>query len=232
MKRLHDEKEIQEALKLVDAWQDPALPQRQWDVIKKERELVYQNRQREVAPYRALEDALNLIHFSPDYPELTILDIGAGSGIYSEVLRRAGYNWNYRAADYSMAFKHFAAEKYPEVPYDWEDATRLSYQDDQFDVVLHGCCLIHIRDWEKAIKEAARVAKRFVIFHRTPLVVGGHQYWLKEAYGVPCFDIWFDDSEFMRVCKENGLKHVGGSTVFQTSQEDKYGQFTVVFEKA
>lgn len=230
MKRLHDEKEIQEALKLVDAWQDSALPQRQWDVIKKERELVYMNRQREVAPYRALEDALKMC-FVPNTPETSIVDIGAGSAIYSEVIRRAGYNWTYRAADYSMAFKQFAAEKYPEVPYDWETATRLSYQNDQFDILLHGCCLIHIRDWETAICEASRVAKKYVIFHRTPVVQGGMQYWIKEAYGVPCFDIWFDDAELGQTFKDYGLKVVGSVPVFQTDQPDKYGQFTIVCEK-
>jgi 2-polyprenyl-3-methyl-5-hydroxy-6-metoxy-1,4-benzoquinol methylase len=117
MKRLYDQHEINEAFQLFNAWQDPALPQRQWDVIKKERELLYQNKWREVTPFRALDDALRAVDV-PNTPETTVLDIGAGSAIYSEMIRRAGINWTYRAADYSIAFKEFASEKYPDVPYD------------------------------------------------------------------------------------------------------------------
>lgn len=231
MKPLITNDEIQEALKLVDAWKDPALPQRQWDVIVKERELVAAGRQDEVAPYRSFVETLRHVDYA-NLPEYKLLDLGAASGIYSDILKRAGYKWSYRAADYSAAFREFALTKYPHLEYDLQDATALEYQDNSFEILLHGCCLIHIRDWRKAIMEAARVSKRYVLFHRTPILdVSPTRYFLKEAYGVPCFDIWFGASEFFEAVRDAGLVFRWEETVFKTQDYGGYGQYSYLFEK-
>lgn len=231
MKRLYTPEEINNALALVDAWKNPNLPERQWEVIKNERSLVYQNRALEVAPYRAALSALGYARLT-NSPDIKLLDIGAGSGIYSEIFRRSGFEWSYTACDYSEAFKEFSQTKYPELTYDVQDATKLTYQDGEFDFVFHGCCLIHIKDWQKAIAEAARVSKHYVLFHRTPLVKEPeNQYWLKEAYGVPCFDIWFSQDKFEKELMKNGLRIVYEETVFVTNQSDGYGHFSILCEK-
>jgi len=59
---------------------------------------------------------------------------------------------------------------YPAIRFDVEDATRLRYNSDSFDIVVSGCCLLHISEYEKAIAEAARVSREFVVFHRTPVL--------------------------------------------------------------
>lgn len=231
MKRLHTQQEINDALALVDAWKNPNLPERQWEVIKNERLLVYQNRALEVAPYKAALAALGYAKLD-NTPETKILDIGAGSGIYSEIIRRSGFQWSYAACDYSEAFKEFSQIKYPELNYEVQDATALTYADNQFDFVLHGCCLIHIRDWQDAIAEAARISKKYILFHRTPMVnEPENQYWIKEAYGVPCFDIWFSQDKFTKELEKNQLKIVHTETVFQTDQPDGYGHFSILCEK-
>lgn len=231
MRLLQTNDEIQEALKLVNAWKDPALPQRQWDVIVKERELVMAGHQDEVAPYRALGATLQHVAYA-NLPEYKVLDLGAGSGIYREIIRRAGYRWTYRAADYSSAFREFALTKFPDLEYDIQDATELGYQDNSFEIFLHGCCLIHIRDWRKAIQEAARVSKRYVIFHRTPILSKSSTlYFLKEAYGVPCFDIWFGADEFYGAVRDAGLEFRWEETVFKTADYGGYGHYTYLFEK-
>lgn len=232
MRQLITTEEIQEALKLVDAWKDPALPQRQWDINIKEYHKVLEGRAEEVAPFRAIIDALTKIEYA-NLPEYKILDLGAASGIYSEVIRRAGFKWSYRAADYSSAFREFALSKFPHLEYDVQDATQLGYEDNCFEILLHGCCLIHIRDWRKAISEAARVSKRYVVFHRTPILdVSPTLYFLKEAYGVPCFDIWFNSSEFFEAVKDAKLTLRWEEPVFKSKDHGGYGHFTYVFEKA
>lgn len=231
MRLLSTNDEIQEALKLVNAWKDPALPQRQWDVNIKEYQKVLDGAQDDVAPFRALTAALQQIPLA-NLPEYKLLDLGAASGIYSEVIRRAGFRWSYRAADYSPAFREFSLSKFPDLQYDVQDATELGYQDGAFDVLLHGCCLIHIRDWRKAIQEAARVSKRFVVFHRTPILdVSETLYWMKEAYGVPCFDIWFNAAEFYDACRDAGLEFRWEETVFKSKDYGGYGHHTYLFEK-
>ena len=230
MKRLHTPDEINEALKLVDAWKDPALPSRQWAAIESERVMIHKGRQNEIAPYRALDEALKCV-LLPNTPDTTILDLGAGSGIYREIIRRAGYRWSYEAADYSSHFRDWAKMLQPDINYSLTDATDMNWTDNSVDVLLHGCCLIHIKDWHKAMQEAARVTSKYVIFHRTPLVDGPTQYWLKEAYGVPCFDIWFGREEFWRQLMKVGLSEVAYEPVFETNQPDHYGHYTVVCEK-
>ncbi|HMM88291.1 class I SAM-dependent methyltransferase [Bradyrhizobium sp.] len=137
-----------------------------------------------------------------------LLDVGCGSGYYSEVfadLVSAGVN--YAGIDYSDAMIACARSNYPSVTFEVADATRLPYPDNAFDIVFNGVSLMHIVDHQAAIREAARVAGRYCILHTVP-VFDDHQttYLSKYAYGAPVVEIVFGKRELMSLCRDAGLR--------------------------
>jgi len=132
--------------------------------------------------------------------------------------------------DYSESFKRVAKALYPDVAFDVGDARALPYQDEAFDVVLHGSAILHILQYEKAIQEAARVARRYVLFHRTAVdVKNPTSFHYKEAYDRPVLEIRFSHDELLRIFRRSGLKYVTEKDLFMT--ESGYGHRTYVLAK-
>lgn len=89
----------------------------------------------------------------------SILDIGGGEGVYSEELKIKGFkpicvDIN---KDYIKQSEKKGIESYV------MDATSLNFSDKSFDVVLLFEVLEHIKDFKKVLKEAERVAKKYII---------------------------------------------------------------------
>ena len=135
-----------------------------------------------------------------------LLEIGCGSGYYSEVLATLlPGGVRYAGIDYSHAMIARAREHYPEVAFEVADATRLPYADQAFDIAFNGVSLMHILDYQAAIREAARVA-RFCIFHSVPVFDDYRTAYLhKYAYGAPVVEVVFGKQEFMSLCRDAGL---------------------------
>lgn len=197
------------------AWQDPEIPLRQFEQAVKG-ELEAWRKGKSIAPFDAIVRCMLAIPFAHrvDFPKF--LDIGASSGYYSEVLsQRYLFFLNYTACDYSPAFKELAAKLYPRLPFDVADCTALPYRDDSFDIVLSGACLMHVANYAQAIREAVRVSNRYVIFHRTPIVPEGPtKFWEKDAYGVRCLEVHFDEAELTELFSENDLTELYRTDVF------------------
>ena len=81
---------------------------------------------------------------------------------------------SYTGIDYSEAMIARARARYPSVAFEVADATRLPYPDDAFDIVFNGVSLMHIIEYQAAIREAARVAGRYCVLHTVP-VFDDHQ---------------------------------------------------------
>ncbi len=139
-------------------------------------------------------------------PDASVLEIGCSSGYYADVLKIAGVNVSYTGCDYSDAFVALAREIYPGLRFEVQDATALHYADESFDVVISGCCLLHIPEYETAVAETARVAREYAIFHRTPVVIGEPtKYFRKRAYGVETVEIHFNEPAFLALLEAHGL---------------------------
>lgn len=192
-----------ESARLRDAWQSESLPQKQRMLV--DRQLSRFRAGDAVDVFEVLVNALNSI---PDIAPLrTVLEIGCSSGFYSEVLDIAGFQLRYHGCDYSPAFISMAQERYPDLSFDVADACSLSYPDAEFDIVISGCCLLHIPEYEVAIAETARVAKRYAIFHRTPVLLEQPtRHFKKQAYGVETVEIHFNEAEFIGLLTKHGLK--------------------------
>lgn len=163
----------------------------------------------------------------------TLLEIGCSSGYYSEVLAIKDVPLQYSGCDYSPAFIEMAKRYYPELDFQVEDATALGYDDASFDIVVSGCCLLHIADYPAAIQEAARVARTHIIFHRTPVLhLRPTTYFTKQAYGVKTIEIHFNEEELVRLFTANGLRVRGIATLnADWRQGDAYTTKSYLCEK-
>ncbi len=124
---------------------------------------------------------------------------------------------DYAGCDYSDAFIAMARQRYPGLQFDVQDAAALGYADKSFDLVISGCCLLHIPEYQAAVAETARVAGRYAIFHRTPVVLGQpNKYYRKQAYGVETVEIHFNEPQFLQLLAHNGLELLATHTLDET----------------
>jgi SAM-dependent methyltransferase len=136
-----------------------------------------------------------------------LLDVGCGSGYYSGVMATLlPGGVRYTGIDYSEAMIARARAQYPSTAFEVADATKLPYADDAFDIVFNGVSLMHIIDYQAAIREAARVAARFCVFHSVPVFHDYRTTFLsKYAYGAPVAEVVFSKPELMSLCRDAGL---------------------------
>ncbi|MEH2561418.1 class I SAM-dependent methyltransferase [Bradyrhizobium sp. AZCC 2289] len=137
-----------------------------------------------------------------------LIEVGCGSGYYSEVFATlVPGGVRYTGIDYSEAMIARARANYPSAAFEAADATRLPFPDNAFDIVFNGVSLMHIVDYQAAIREAARVAKRYCIFHSVPVFDDhGTIYLRKYAYGAPVVEVVFGKQELMSLCGDAGLR--------------------------
>lgn len=199
-----------ESSRLRGAWQSQDLPVRQRELV--DTQLAALRRGQPVDVFDVMTRALRAL--PSDVRGMSVLEVGCSSGFYSEVFEIAGLGVSYAGCDYSDAFIELARQKYPALRFDVEDATALKYGDNAFDIVISGCCLLHIPEYEVAVAETARVACRYAIFHRTPVVLGQpNVYYRKQAYGVETVEIHFNEPQFLKLLDRQGLELIATYTL-------------------
>lgn len=197
------------AAELANAWKDPSIPRAQLDVA--EAELRAFERREPVPVFDTFVDMLSRI---PDVSGKSLLEVGCASGYYADVLRLRHFTTAYHGCDYSSALIDLALRRLPATPFTVQDGTRLQYADASFDVVVSGCCILHIPDYQAAIRESARVARAHVLFHRTPILhTSPTTHYRKRAYGVECVEIHFNEQELFRLFRNAGLQVAEVATV-------------------
>lgn len=184
-----------------DSWKAAEIPAKQWLVVEQELNKIRKTKQFP-AGIQAVVDAIKRTALKNP----TLLEVGCSSGYFSELFRLAKINVRYHGCDYGQEFIKLAKEKFPNATFSLCDATKLPFKTDSFDIIMSGSCLLHIARYQAAIKESARVAKKFVIFHKTPVV---HTiptvYTVKRAYNVEMLEIQFNENELLKLFDKNGL---------------------------
>jgi ubiquinone/menaquinone biosynthesis C-methylase UbiE len=214
--QLKDGETDMEASRLRAAWQDSGLPLRQRELV--DGQLTAYRRGGSVDVFDVMTQALGALPGGAR--GMSVLEVGCSSGFYSEVFEIAGVDVSYTGCDYSDAFISLARQKYPALRFDVEDATAMRYGPDAFDVVISGCCLLHIPEYEAAVAETARVARQYAIFHRTPVVLGQpNRYYRKQAYGVETVEIHFNEPQFLALLAQHGLELTKTSTLSEEGDE-------------
>jgi SAM-dependent methyltransferase len=174
-----------------EAWKHPHLPLMQYvSVLAHELERLKQGIP--VEPFETLLGAMRSLRLEAG---TSVLDVGAATGYYAEVLRIGKVPVRYHGVDFSEGFVALGRALFAGVSLDCADARCLPFAQSTFDVVLSGACMMHVVDYPRMLAELARVAKRYVILHRTPVVEGKTQVFSKLAYGIRCIEIHFGDRE-------------------------------------
>lgn len=210
------------------AWQHPAIPMRQYELVRHEIETfrVRKNNEPFSAFIRCLEQMSGPIM---NERGSRLLDVGASAGYYGEILKMIGWRGQYTACDSSRAFVEMAQGVYPGIDFDLCDARSLPYCDEWFDVVLSGGCIMHIYEWRKVIRELARVSGHYVILHRTPISETQTRYFEKIAYDVRCLEIHFNENDLFEECVMAGLMPKYQTTIFWDTPM-KYGHRSYLLE--
>lgn len=232
------------AKECAEAWKDPSIPLKQYELCVKG-ELERWRNGESIAPFEALVRCWPHMNWAPSYHP-TLLDVGASSGYYREVLKARDIPVDYNGCDFSPEFVWLALQLHPDlvlrtpdVPVDYSgcdywfiraDARALPYEADHFDVVLSSAVIMHILDYEKAIAEAARVARRFVIFNRTPITMGAEpKFYEKEAYGVKTLEIHFNLTGLLQLFAANNLALRHSEPIFWDADQG-YGHTCFLLE--
>jgi SAM-dependent methyltransferase len=197
------------ARELGDAWKSTRMPAAQLALA--ERELTAFARGE---PVPVFDMFVRLVKRIPGVDDKSLLEVGCSSGYYADLLRLCGLRTTYAGCDFAPAFVELARARLPEVDFRVEDATALGYAAASWDIVVSGCCLLHIIDYPAAIREAARVAREWVLFHRTPVIhLTPTRHYRKLAYEVSCLEIHFNETELISLFRAAGLALVDVETV-------------------
>lgn len=197
-----------------NSWQDPVIPMRQYEACVKA-ELADLRNGKPCAPFAALAKCLRKLPIGCTASRPKLLDVGASGGYYSEVLQELGFRCDYQAVDFSTSFKELAMWLYPDIAFDVADAAKLPYADNSFPIVLHGAVLMHSRRYPQLIREAARVASQYVIFHRTPIVLNRPtMYYEKYGYERRMLEIHFNEKDLLQLFDAAGLALLHTECVF------------------
>ncbi len=202
-----------ESIRLRMAWKGTDLPTKQRQLV--DQQLTAYRQGAAIDVFDVLVKSLRGLQSETD--KMRVLEVGCSSGYYSEVFSIAGLCVDYAGCDYSEVFVAMARQRYLGLQFDVQDATSLHYEDNAYDVVISGCCLLHIPEYEAAIAETARVARSYAIFHRTPVVLGqATKYYRKQAYGVETVEIHFNERELLQLVDDSGLQLLATYTLDET----------------
>lgn len=122
----------------------------------------------------ALEPALQYI--GERQRGLRILDAGCASGYYQEVFNyfTPGLIDEYVGIDFNPGMVKLARKLYRIAKfYQLDLAESFTFQE-PFDLVFSSGTIEYIRDWKKAIANLIKLSRRWILFHRVPLLSDTH----------------------------------------------------------
>lgn len=215
------------AFSLDEAWADPRIPEEQGKISARELEDWHAGRIAEDSthPYAILRQMMRDVVAVVPHP--SVLEVGCSSGYNAEVLESCGAH-EYAGVDYSAAFIE-VAKKQRQLPQLFDlgnpfslrkrmfycaDARSLPTQtrfSSGFDLVIDGCVLIHVAEWQDVLREQIRCSRKLVALHRTPYCIGEAQrrrVFLTEAYGVECLRFHYSMTELYTFMREHGMRRV------------------------
>jgi len=135
-----------------------------------------------------------------DFTPTTLLDAGASSCYYSEIIEYYVPGWiKYTGLDYNPGMVRLARERYPGLPIIEADVQDLDFPDLAFDIVLSGGTVNHIADWKRALGELVRVARHAFILHRVWVYTDRRatRAFIEDAYGQDVLYHYFNEQELL-----------------------------------
>ena len=138
---------------------------------------------------------------------LTLIDIGCTTGYYYEILNFFFENkFKYFGCDYNEASIKLAKQYYPNIEFDVEDITKLSYSDKQFDISFLSGVIEHVPDYEKGIQELCRITKKYIVLHRIYLTDNQTVCKKGTQYLVPVIRYTYNYIDFFSLLNKNNFR--------------------------
>jgi len=137
---------------------------------------------------------------------LSLLEIGCGSGYLSEVASEVSTQISYSGLDSSSGMITKAKESYPQLNFYIGSDQDLGFLENSFDFVLSGASLMHSEDAYVHVREASRVARKYVLIHTvtTADLASGLRF-TKQGYGQPLQETVFSNTELGLIIERSGL---------------------------
>lgn len=186
----------------VDAWKDELIPDQQLTLA--ESQVADWLAGQQVAPFDVLAELLDQI--AERLP--SILEVGSSSGYYSEIIKRHRAESRYVGVDYSQVFCALGQRRFPTAALVCADTLSLPIRDAAFPLVISGSILLHVHDWEAALRETLRVTSRYAILHRTPVTSTSTATFTKKAYGLRLIEWSFNEDDLLNECERAGFSLV------------------------
>lgn len=147
-------------------WHHPSVAQQQHDLAMGEMRK-WQRGELQHFGFQYARELLN--HAQPT----GVLEVGCGAGYYARIVLDATMGEaSYIGLDYSEPMIELARQIYPSLRWELADQRDLPVGNDAWDMVMNGAALLHLMDgddWLLTLREAKRVAKRWVFLHRVPV---------------------------------------------------------------
>ena len=206
---------------------DPNIPQKQRQLVDLQLEKMYHG---DIAPhFKVLANVFEKLENGKH--SLKVLDAGCASAYYSEIIKHlVPHPFDYVGSDYNPEMLQLAKEKYPALPFFRMDLRRLAWLDSSFDVVMSGAVIVHIKEWQKAVSEIARVSKKWLILHRTRVCTEAETIIKVEThYDVQVYRVSIAENELLKQLSALNFELVSRIDCYEGEMEEGFGNFTYLF---
>lgn len=207
-------------------WKEKALAMGQNEVVQKELVDIREDAPKPHYSWKSLTKALKTIPGK----DVQLIDIGCGGGYMVEVIDRLlPGKFRYTGADFSDHMLNLARQNYPNTDYLKLDVRDIDLPDLAYDTVLSCAVLVHVPEWQQAVKELCRVSKHYLVLHNTPTTTDEYSSVPKKSYGG--IEILFQRFNLKRICElagEAGLKEIYRE---KTNDSPNNFHYTLIFER-
>jgi SAM-dependent methyltransferase len=210
-------------------YMDPGIPSKQRQLVDQQLDKMYQG---DIAPhFKVLAEAFAKLQNGNR--ALKVLDAGCASAYYSEILKHlVPRPIKYVGSDYNLQMLEMAKEKYPGLPFFRMDLRKLAWRDSSFDVVMSGAVIVHIKEWQQAVSEIARVSKKWLILHRTRVrTKEGTLIKVENHYDVQVYRVSIGENELLDHLKRLNFQLVSKIDCYEGELEEGFGNFTYLFSR-
>lgn len=210
---------------------EPSIPGKQRELVDRQLKDMYAGRPPD--HFCVLRDIFGKISTSSgDRQEpLRVLDAGCASGYYFEILRHlVPVALQYTGSDFSQGMLELARQRYPQLSLVRTDVRQIAWRDQSFDIVLSGAVIVHVREWERAVTELGRVARKWVVLHRTLVCFERSSFVeVEKHYDVDVYRVYIREAELMSLLCNMGYELVLKMDCQEGISRVDVGNFTYLF---
>jgi hypothetical protein len=165
---------------------------------------IIKNRTLERKDVLSLREALN---FCNTFSKITLCETGSSGGYNKEIINNILKDTTYIGLDQSFYSLLSGINSDSDFRCLNASAEYMPFKNKSINIVLDGATLIHVNDYEKALREYIRISRNYIILHSLTLYDGDKNLLLsKYAYGQKVLENIFSVNFLNEIIEENGIK--------------------------